>query len=185
MEAAAHEPEVVIWPGRWCVADFQTHEDSVLVVFGDNDMRRGRGGQAVVRSLRCAVGIPTKRAPSMRQDAFYTDADFLRQRRRIMAAFAVIQRRMQRPGLRAVILPEDGWGTGLARLPQKAPKTFALLHRIYCALLGGRSKDAAYAAGQRLQAELRDHAVASASSGSVAPAEGVLDGQASRRKPST
>ncbi len=61
-----------------------------LFVFGDNLARVGYGGQArEMRDEPNAVGIPTKKLPTMTEGAFFSDADvagFRRRQRRSSSA---------------------------------------------------------------------------------------------------
>lgn len=113
----------LIFQSRIYRADLRANPN-VLYVFGDNQERWGRGGQAAeMRGEPNAVGIATLKAPG----AFWTDGDAERQR-------AVIDADMQ-PLLdalkvgRIVIFPLDGIGTGLADLERRSPTTFAHLQQ--------------------------------------------------------
>ena len=92
-----------------------------VYLFGDNLLGRGKGGQAVIRDEPNAVGIPTKKAPSMKEGSFFDDADYLENVEAIDKAFAQI------PKDKEVVIPEDGLGTGRARLEKEAPRTFKYL----------------------------------------------------------
>ena len=92
-----------------------------VYLFGDNLLGRGKGGQAVIRDEPNAIGIPTKKAPSMDEGSFFNDADYLENVKAIDKAFAQI------PEGKEVVLPEDGLGTGRARLEKEAPRTFKYL----------------------------------------------------------
>lgn len=96
-----------------------------LFVFGDNEARHGRAGQAVIRGCANAHGIPTKKRPSMREDAFWTDEEYDANVAALCAAFIVLHDKLRR--FDAVVLPAAGLGTGLAQLPARAPRTFAFL----------------------------------------------------------
>lgn len=98
----------------------------VLYVFGDNEQRWGRGGQAAeCRDEPNGVGVATLYAPGQ----FWSDQDVNRQ-------CAVIDRDMAPlfEALRAggtVVFPLDGIGTGLADLANRSPATFKhLLSRV-------------------------------------------------------
>lgn len=148
---------VAVFPGRWTAAAFAPMQEACLIVFGDNEVRRGCAGQACVRPLRHAMGIPTKRLPSMRQEAFWSDAPaaFRRQHEALRAAVAAIYRRiMQHASIRFLVLPEECWGSGLAQLPRRAPRTYALLRAIYSELLAGTSLAAARENGRILRDRL-------------------------------
>lgn len=100
----------------------------VLFVFGDNLACAGLGGQArAMRGEPNAVGIPTKRAPSMEAWAMFMDADFAEVRPRIDAAMARLRNHLVRGC--TVVMPADGIGTGLAELPKRAPKIDEYLQR--------------------------------------------------------
>ena len=92
-----------------------------LFVFGDNLDRRGLGGQAkAMRGEPNAVGIPTKISPSHAENAHFTDEDFDKALLPIDEAFDRLTEHVKSGGI--IIWPADGIGTGLAGLPQRAPK---------------------------------------------------------------
>jgi hypothetical protein len=100
--------------------DIEAHPER-LYVFGDNLQRRGLGGQAAeCRGASNAVGIPTKRAPSMDDAAFFTDGDFERVKPEIDSALEQLAAHLAKGG--EVVIPSDGIGTGLANLPRRAPR---------------------------------------------------------------
>lgn len=97
-----------------------------LFVFGDNLMERGLGGQAKeMRGEPNAVGIPTKRAPSMAVSAFFHNGDF----DTFVATVAPIFMRLFKYTIAGgeVVWPRDGVGTGLAALQDRAPKLWLFL----------------------------------------------------------
>lgn len=98
-------------------------EPDTLFVFGDNMVRRGFGGQAKeMRGEPNAVGIPTKRHPTMRNNAFFTDADFGEW---WPVARFEFKRLAEHHKMRAsIVWPAAGIGTGLAKLETAAPKIF-------------------------------------------------------------
>lgn len=98
-------------------------EPEKIFVFGDNVLRVGLGGQAgEMRGEPNAIGIATLRAPGRfyqpgdAEDLDCVTADLAR------VALALAEGR-------TVVVPTDGLGTGLARLPEKAPS----LHRLIVA----------------------------------------------------
>ncbi|MBX3295823.1 MAG: hypothetical protein KF762_08930 [Acidobacteria bacterium] len=96
-----------------------------LFLFGDNLERRGFGGQAAaMRGEPNAVGIPTKKSPSYRDDAFFSDEEFEQNKASIDAAFAEIMNAVT-DSIRVIVIPSDGLGTGRAQLERRAPRTFA------------------------------------------------------------
>lgn len=108
----------------------------VLFCFGDNLIRRGLGGLAKqCRGEPNAVGIPTKRYPTMKPDAFLTDADYDEVLPLIDDAFNVLDFHLNSGG--TIVLPYRngvlGIGTGLADLPKSAPKIWSyILYRVNC-----------------------------------------------------
>ena len=98
-----------------------------IFLFGDNLLGRGYGGQAAaMRGEPNAIGIPTKKMPTHHTDAFFTDAEFEQNKAAIDSAFG------QLAGLGAgteIVIPSAGLGTGLAKLPDLAPRTFEYLER--------------------------------------------------------
>jgi len=105
----------------------------VLFVFGDNLRRVGMGGQAAeMRGEPNAVGIPTKVAPSMAPDAFFTDADLPKALDAFAEGFARLEAHLRAGG--TIVVPEAGIGTGRAQLEQRAPKIHDVLTRAMDAL---------------------------------------------------
>ncbi len=98
-------------------------------LFGDNLTGRGFGGQAKeMRGESNAVGIPTKKAPDNKPGSFFTDKEFTENKRAIDEAFKRI------PENANLVIPKDGIGTGLARLAETAPQTFAYLNEKLAAI---------------------------------------------------
>lgn len=111
---------------EWIVrADLRANPDR-LYLFGDNERREGLGGQArEMRGEPNALGIATKRAPSMQPWALWTDADFKR-------CAAIIDRDVVRALEHAaaggiVVCPKAGLGTDRAKLPTNAPRIYQYL----------------------------------------------------------
>ena len=95
----------------------------VIYLFGDNLAERGFGGQAgEMRGEPNAIGIPTKKLPTMNPDAFFTDEEFEDNCKYIDQAFEKIPKET-----RIVVIPSDGLGTGLAMLPNMAMRTHSYL----------------------------------------------------------
>ena len=92
-----------------------------VFLFGDNLKGYGKGGQAIIRNESNAIGIPTKKAPSMDKTAFFTDAEYTSNKKVIDEAFSKI------PRGKTIVVPKDNLGTGRAQLKQKAPKTWIYL----------------------------------------------------------
>lgn len=110
---------------RYTRAEIRANPDK-LYVFGDNRYRMGYGGQAsAARGEPNAVGIVTKHWPAMTPAAFFVDADMGKIEKLLSRAFGRLEDHLSSGG--TVVLPADGVGTGLAKLPEKAPKIAAYI----------------------------------------------------------
>lgn len=98
----------------------------MLVLFGDNLERRGYGGQAAeCRDCPNTVGVPTKKAPTMQENAFFKNDDYDSVFPAIRTAFSLARQHLYRGY--DVAIPSLGLGTGRARLLEKAPRIFKLI----------------------------------------------------------
>ena len=104
----------------YSVSLLRKNPDKVFI-FGDNLKGYGKGGQAIIRDEPNAIGIPTKKAPSMNPGSFFTDAEYAANKQAIDLAFTKI------PRGKTIVVPKDNIGTGKAQLKQKAPKTWLYL----------------------------------------------------------
>lgn len=94
-----------------------------LFIFGDNLKRRGFGGQArEMRGEANAVGLPTKRQPDNLKDSFLSDDNLSEVRLVTGPDMERLRAHLKKGGL--VIWPEDGIGTGLAKLNTSSPAIF-------------------------------------------------------------
>lgn len=97
----------------------RSHTDQHFL-FGDNLQRGGFGGQArEMRGEPNTIGIITKRAPSMREDAFLSDEEWPMVRLSWGHAARIIIWHLTYGG--TVVIPKAGLGTGYAQLPIRAP----------------------------------------------------------------
>ena len=104
--------------------DLRNNPD-VFYLFGDNDMREGRGGQAKeMRGEPNAIGIRVKKAPLI-GDVYYTDNEFEENIRKINEDLNEVRKQLDYGKI--IIIPSHGIGTGLALLKYKAPKTLLYL----------------------------------------------------------
>jgi len=97
-----------------------------LFLFGDNDKRAGFGGHAhAMRGEPNAIGIRTKLSPSMKDQAFFTDASY-------DEAVAMIDADL-RPAFEAaragqiIIVPKSGLDGPGGELDRRAPRVAAHL----------------------------------------------------------
>lgn len=94
---------------------------SIKYLFGDNVRRTGFGGQAKeMRGEPNAIGIATKYSPSMVQSAYYSDDNYMACVGLLYQDFLPAIEHIRNGG--TLVIPTDGLGTGLSKLPEKAPK---------------------------------------------------------------
>ena len=118
--------KVEIFHGFWTVEDVLLSPDKIFI-FGDNDKRFGKGGQAIIRDLSNTYGIRTKKHPSNDIDSFYLDTEFEQNCQKIREDVLTIRQKFSD---KTIVLSSGGYGTGLSRLPQTAPKTFEYLNTL-------------------------------------------------------
>jgi hypothetical protein len=102
--------------------EFVRSHQTWFFVFGDNLVKKGLGGQArEMRGEPNAVGIATKRSPSMNSDAFFSDSDIhnVIVMDAIKNSFRILESHLLSGGV--VVIPKNGVGGGLANLPVNAP----------------------------------------------------------------
>ena len=123
------------------------YNTDVLYVFGDNDQREGRGGQAAeCRGAHNAVGIRTKKAPLSGPGVYYTDDEFEENCRKIDEDFAILFKAILER--KTVVWPIDGIGTGYAQLDRRAPRTLRHI-QIKLEALGNYEKACSQVDGMR------------------------------------
>ena len=103
---------------RYSDSEVKANPDKIYV-FGDNTDRRGTGGQASIRNNLNAFGIATKVHPTNNADAFMSDKDLENNKKVIDSD---IQKILDQN--KPLVFPKDGFGTGLAKLKEKAPQTY-------------------------------------------------------------
>ena len=99
-----------------------------LFLFGDNNTRTGKGGQAIIRDEPNAIGISTKLLPKNTEEAFMSDNQLADNKAVIDSDIKKAKERATKEG-KTIVLPKGGFGTGLAALATKAPQTFAYLNK--------------------------------------------------------
>lgn len=118
--------KIIIQNKFYNVPDVRNHSD-YLYIFGDNDVGVGKGGQAIIRDEPNAIGIPTKKEPNNRETAFYTDLEFEENKKKIHLSIVKVLKEFMKSKYTTLVIPAGGLGTGLSKLPEKAPKTFKYL----------------------------------------------------------
>lgn len=114
--------EVKIFDRYWNIEDTKKYKD-YLFIYGDNDMRIGKGGQAIIRGTPNSYGLRTKKKPDNNPSSFYTDNEYNNNIQKIDEDIDTILRLVKDKKYKGIIISKDGLGTGLSNLQQKAPKT--------------------------------------------------------------
>jgi len=95
-----------------------------IYVFGDNVIRKGKKGQAIIRDCPNAFGIATKRFPSMRYGSFFKDTP---EDLSIVLKDLIKLRNLSYNG-KTIVFPKAGIGTGLAELGYNAPRLYITMY---------------------------------------------------------
>lgn len=120
--------KTLIFKGFWKISDINKMSDYIFL-FGDNDLRIGNGGQAIIRGIKNTQGVRTKKAPSNSEDSFYTDIEYKENCKKIEEDFNELYEKIRKENYKGVVISESGLGTGLAELDKRAPKTFLFLEK--------------------------------------------------------
>ena len=119
--------KICLFNGYWKITDCKENPNS-LFLFGDNDQKKGKKGQAIIRDCVNTHGIPTKKFPSNNSDAYYSDEDYDDNCKKIVQSFVKMIDESSK--YEEIFFPGDGFGTGLAQLSTKAPNTFTFLNEL-------------------------------------------------------
>ena len=92
-----------------------------LYIFGDNTMCIGNGGQAQIRDCYNSMGVATKRAPAMTDDAFFgdTEKDYINLLNDLVRLSMLLKNPLYDDW--TLVFPIDGLGTGLSQMPLRSP----------------------------------------------------------------
>lgn len=124
---------IEVFEGNWTIEDVNNNK-SKFFIFGDNNLRFGKGGQAIIRGLVNTIGLRTKKEPNNNSSSFYTDDDYDDNILRIKQDVDVIRKVHENGSI--IVFSSGGYGTGLAKLNTKAPKTFKYLNDILLEYFG-------------------------------------------------
>lgn len=107
---------------KWYTEELVRSNPHLLFIYGDNVLRKGKGGQAVIRDQFNTFGIVTKHKPTREEEAYFSDRE---------EEFLLVDQDFRKlrdvilDGLfTGIVLPTDGIGTGLAELPRRSPKVY-------------------------------------------------------------
>jgi hypothetical protein len=116
--------KIEIFKGNWAINDVNSNINKIFV-YGDNNARIGKGGQAIIRGLSNTIGIRTKKGPSKKPAAYYTDNELEINKKNILEDIINLKSKAFKDNI--IVFSDGGYGTGLASLNEKAPKTFEYL----------------------------------------------------------
>ena len=110
----------------WYSEELCSSHPHCLFVFGDNMIRMGRAGQATIRDCPNSFGIATKRLPSMKDSAFFSDQE---------DEFCVVENDLRQLYVLSrkyttVVFPSSGIGTGLSQMPERSPLLYTHMKNI-------------------------------------------------------
>ena len=114
---------MVIIQRKWFSLKEVADNPKNLYIFGDNYQRIGSGGQAIIRPAKNTAGIITKINPGRSLNTDYFKDEF------IVTNTSLIEKDIKKilelsKYYENIILPYDGFGSGLSKLPELAPKTY-------------------------------------------------------------
>jgi hypothetical protein len=119
---------VVLYKGWYSVALCHSCVN-LTFVFGDNLLRFGKGGQAIIRDCPNAFGVPTKRKPAMTPGSFFTEGDES-DLDAVLGRLQLIWNRLKDGDIIVIPVNESGepsLGLERARLREKAPTIYAAI----------------------------------------------------------
>lgn len=120
---------------KFITRDFMREHPNWFFLFGDNECRVGRGGQAKeMRGEPNAIGIRTKRAPGIEPLAYWSDDEFRENIKMVADDFLLVLRRIIDDPSITVVVPSDGLGTGMSELQRRAPKTLIFIETMILSL---------------------------------------------------
>jgi hypothetical protein len=110
---------------RYTLALVKRHPDEIFV-FGDNMAGWGKKiGQAIIRPMPNAFGVPTKREPARYEAAYFSDQP---------DEFAAIHKSLQKlyrlSRTHTLVFPLGGLGTGLAEMQVRSPQAWKYMNQI-------------------------------------------------------
>lgn len=122
----------VIFVHRYTRKDAQDNAKTAVYLFGDNMLSIGYGGQAgEMRDEPNAIGVPTKYAPGNDPYDFFSETTLEKNPHVASAIIIAFSKAVEALDAgKNVVIPSDGLGTGLSRLPEKAPNILLLINRL-------------------------------------------------------
>lgn len=98
-----------------------------LFIFGDNFMRYGKDGQAIIRDEPNSYGICTKKAPLKRKEAYFTDCEIFTNMDIIRLDIDTLLEVWKNESRKILVFPKGG--IGLSDMKNKCPHTFNFMNK--------------------------------------------------------
>ena len=112
---------------EWYSISMLSANPKKIYVFGDNIIRSGLGGQAIIRDCFNAIGLVTKRLPDTNPESYF--ADTISDYKILTGDLFNLSKLLNSPEYQdwTLVFPKDGIGTGLSKMPQKSPFLFDVM----------------------------------------------------------
>jgi len=108
---------------EWYTEEQLDSNPDTYFIFGDNCVRKGRGGQAkVCRDKPNAVGVVTKWTPSHDEEAYFSDNPETLEKILSLIDDDFLKVVDLLDAGKNVVFPAAGIGTGISELPTRAPR---------------------------------------------------------------
>lgn len=110
---------------RFTLALVKQHPNEIFV-FGDNMAKYGKKiGQAIIRPMPNAFGVPTKREPARYDAAYFSDQpdEFAAIKKSLQDLYRLSRRH-------TLVFPLGGLGTGLAEMQARSPEAWKYMNQI-------------------------------------------------------
>lgn len=120
---------LIEYQSMFSVEDCERNPDK-LYVFGDNLQRYGKGGQAVIRDCSNAIGVATKRQPTINNHA-YLSGIYWQDTLEALDDISKVFKEYYVKDYDSIVLPRDGLGTGRAKLSENNPRLLQILTGVF------------------------------------------------------
>lgn len=121
--------KIELFNSNWTI-DFVKNNPSKIAVFEDNKLRVGKFGQCIIRDFSNTMSIRTKKGPSEKSAAFYTDSEYEQNVKNIREDILNIKKELIFG--KEIVFLKNGYGFD-SQLERLAPRTFSK----FCDLLTG------------------------------------------------
>ena len=111
-----------IWYSKNYTVPLVRSNAKCIFVFGDNLVREGLGGQAIIRREPNTFGVPTKRRPNRLDHAYFMDKP-----EELRAVQASLRELWKIGQVKPLVFPFNGIGTGLAMTEERSPEIYAYI----------------------------------------------------------